>query len=361
MTSLLHPHVEAPSTIAVIAACNEPLLFLDGDQTLIAASTSFCRTFEVDPATVPGTALAELGNGEWAIPQLASLLKATASRSADVEAYELDLVKKDGARRHLVLNARRLEDGDDDHVRLLLSITDVTAARVAARQNDDLLREKAVLLQEVQHRVANSLQIIASVLMQGARRVQSAEARGYLNDAHHRVLSIAAVQRQLAQTSLEAVVLRAYFLQLCESLGASMISDDHRLSIVVTVDDSIASADTSVRLGLIVTELVINALKHAFGRPGPGRIMVDYRSDGSNWLLSVVDDGVGMPVGDDAPKPGLGTGIVEALAKQLGGQIQIDDAEPGTSVSIGHGQVRPVRDDFLPVAVGGQVDEALAL
>lgn len=77
-----------------------------------------------------------------------------------------------------------------------MAVTDVTDERAAARLKDDLIREKAILLQEVQHQVANSLQIIASVLMQSARLGQSEEARGHLRNAHNRVMSIAALHRQ---------------------------------------------------------------------------------------------------------------------------------------------------------------------
>jgi len=333
------PHVEAASTLAVVASSNEPLLFLAADLTVIAASASFCRAFQIDPASVPGRRFSDLGAGEWALPQLGSLLKATASGSAQIEAYEIDLVRKGHAPRSLVLNARKLEDGDQDRVRLLLAITDVTLARAEARQKDELLREKAILLQEVQHRVANSLQIIASVLMQSARKVQSEEARGHLRDAHHRVMSIAAVQRHLAALPPGDVALRPYFVQLCESLAASMIHDPERLSIVVNVDDSVVDANASVSLGLIITELVINALKHAFPEQKHGKIVVDYRSDGRRWTLSVKDDGVGMPTGEHKAQPGLGTGIVEALAKQLRGRIRVADASPGTAFTLVHDEL----------------------
>lgn len=187
-------HFEAASTLAVVVSSNEPLLFLSEDQKVIAASASFCRSFGIDPATVSGRSLADLGGGEWAMPKLASLLKATASGNAQIEAYEIDLHQPNRGMRQLVVNARTLDDGDADHVRLLLAITDVTDQRAEARLKDDLVRDKAMLLQEVQHRVANSLQIIASVLMQSARRVQSEEVRGHLHNAHNRVMSIAALR-----------------------------------------------------------------------------------------------------------------------------------------------------------------------
>jgi two-component sensor histidine kinase len=328
--------VESASTLAVIASSYQPLLFLTGDLVVVAASSSFCRDFQIEPASVRGRPLSRLGTGEWAMPKLNSLLRTTASADVAVDSYEIDLIRKGQRPRSLLINAHKLDDGDMERVRLLVAITDVTLTRSEARQKDDLLREKAVLMQEVQHRVANSLQIIASLLMQSARNVQSEEARLHLHDAHHRVMSIAAMQRHLAVANPGEVALRPYFTHLCESLGASMIFDPKRLSIATTVDDSVVKANVSVTLGLIITELVINALKHAFTADRPGKIAVNYRSDGPNWTLSVSDDGAGMPSEPVKAKAGLGTGIVEALARNLGSVIRVADAEPGTSVTIFH-------------------------
>lgn len=122
-----------------------------------------------------------------------------------------------------------------------------------------------------------------------------------------------------------SVELLSYFTQLCQSLGASMITDPNRLLLQVAVDSSAVDPDDSVSLGLIVTELVINALKRAFPDERSGVITVDHRSVGSDWTLSVTDNGIGMAMGSDAPKAGLGSGIVEALAKKLGGAIQLSD------------------------------------
>jgi two-component sensor histidine kinase len=324
--------IEAASSLAVIDASFAPLVLLDGEFNVIAASASFCDTFEIDPSAVTGRPMATLGRGEWKVPRLASLLRATASGSAEIKAYEMDLIRDGREPRRLVLNAHKLEY-DQDNVRVLLAVVDVTDARAAEKLKDDLLREKAILLQEVQHRVANSLQIIASVLMQSARRMQSDEARSHLHDARQRVLSIAAVQRQLAATSLEDVALRPYLTELCDSLGASMIHDHDQISIGVKVDDSSISANASISIGLIVTELVINALKHAFPQHRHGKINVSYAARGPSWTLTVSDDGIGMPGGVDPAKPGLGTGIVQALVGQLKARISVT-AAPGTTISI---------------------------
>lgn len=350
MPDTILDHAEAASTLAVVLASNEPLLFLNAELVVIAASSSFCRAFAVDPKAIANRHLKDVGDGEWGMPKLLSLLKATASGSAEIDAYEIDLVKPNQETRNLVVHAKALEGGVDGSVRLLLAVTDVTTARAEARHKDDLIREKAILVKEIQHRVANSLQIIASVLMQSARRVQSEEARGYLQSAHHRVMSIAAVQRQLSAADGDNVVLRDYLVQLGESLSASMIPDPERLGLRVTVDDSVVPAELSVSLGLIVTELVINSLKHAFPEQQQGLIAVDYRSEGTDWTLSVIDDGVGMDTGENAPKAGLGTGIVEALTRNLDAELVVSDAEPGTAVVISHRGEETPQEDLSPAA-----------
>ena len=325
--------------MALVESSKAPLLLLDDRVVIIGASASFCNTFNLDPSTIANRRLADLGAGEWNVPQLNSLLGATISGAAEIDAYEMDLVREGKATCRLILSAHKLDYFDTDKVRVVLAATDVTATRMAEKQKDDLVREKQVLLQELQHRVANSLQIIASVLMQSARRVQSEETRLHLHDAHSRVMSIAMLQKQLAVTELKSVELRTYFADLCRSISASMIDDPQRLTLDTNVDATAANSDVSVSMGLIVTELVINAIKHAFpDLTTGGKIIVSFATDGEAWLLSVSDNGTGMPVGKKLGKPGLGTGIIEALSKQLDASVTVVDANPGTRVEVRHGR-----------------------
>lgn len=324
--------------MAVVVSSRAPVLLLDENRTVIGASRAFCQVFGIDEPTIAGREFASLGAGEWATPQLHSLLKATAAGFAEIKDYEFDLKREGRAPRHLIVNAHKLDYGEGEDVRVLLAIADVTDARIAEKMNDDLIRDKSILLRELQHRVANSLQIIASVLLQSARKVQSEEARSHLHDAHHRVMSIATIQKQLAVSSADRVDLRPYLTQLCESIGASLIHDPGKVSIEVKGDESRVDADVSVSLGLIVTELVINALKHAFPEGRKGRITVTYGGEGADWALSVTDDGIGMPKHPGKAKPGLGTNIVQALAKQLDARITMLDAAPGTAILLEHAQ-----------------------
>ncbi len=332
------PEAASSLAMALVISSQAPLLLLDDELVVIAASDSFCRIFQIDPKATKGVALLALGAGEWNVPQLSSLLKATVAGNAAIEAYEMDLIRAGKKPCRLVLNAHKLDHFDADATRLVLAVTDVTAARLAEKIRDDLVREKEVLMQELQHRVANSLQIIAAVLMRSARAVQSEETRTHLHDAHHRVMSIAKMQKQLAASRVGKVALRSYFADLCDSIGASMIADHDRLSLEASIDDTMVEANVSVSLGLIVTELVINSLKHAFpDREQTGEIKVDYLSKGTGWTLTVSDNGIGMPANEDEAKPGLGTGIVDALSKQLDATVTVTDTNPGTRVSIVHG------------------------
>lgn len=332
--------------IAVVTSSAAPLLLLDGNMQILAASDSFHAVFGLPAEKSIGRPVFSLDGGAWDLPRLRSALAASLTASTPIEAYEFDLTTRALGARRLVLNARLLEYAQDTTPRVLVSIADVTDARLAERVKDELIRERDILIQEVQHRVANSLQIIASVLLQSARKVQSDEVRRHLQDAHNRVMSIASVQDQLAVSGVSDVALRPYLNQLCSSIGASMIEDHDQLALTVRADDVVVSANVSVSLGLIVTELVINALKHAFPGNKPGHIHVDYASGKSDWALVVADDGVGMPVAPKVATSGLGSSIVQALAKQLKATVFVRDNQPGTSISVTHAE--PATDGSGP-------------
>ncbi|MDP3906533.1 sensor histidine kinase [Novosphingobium sp.] len=341
MNSAYPPVTASAGTLAMalIISSQAPLVLLDGDLTVVAASASFYRRFGL-MRTGPGRdRFADLGGGEWNVPQLLVLLKATAAGRPEIEAYEMDLVRPGQPVCNLVLSAHKLDyDAAVGEPRIVLAITDITAAQLANRQKDQLLLENRMLMQELQHRIANSLQIIASVLLQSARKVNSEETRNHLKDAHHRVMSIATLQKQLATTQDGDVVLGSYFAELCESIAASMIADTDNFTLRADVDDSVVDARVSVSLGLIVTELVINALKHAFtdNRPS-GAIVVWFRSTDTGWTLRIEDDGGGFAADVESSLPGLGTGIVEALASQLDATVTTMTTSAGTHVTINKG------------------------
>ena len=184
------------------------------DLRVIAASRSFYRTFAVTPRKTEGQLVFDLGDGQWNIPGLRALLEDIIPKRRTVEAYEVEHEFPSIGRRVMLLNARRVFDEDGSASAILLAIEDVTRRREADHEKDELLQAKEILLQEMQHRVANSLQIIASILLLKARTVQSEETRLHLQDAHQRVMSVATVQQQLHASGLnERIEIGPYLIE----------------------------------------------------------------------------------------------------------------------------------------------------
>jgi two-component sensor histidine kinase len=339
LAAVAHGHSLAE---AIVDTVREPLVVLDRDLRVIAASRSFYRTFAAEPQKTEGRKLYELGDGQWNIPALRTVLEDVIPKHRTVEAYEVEHEFPTIGRRVMLLNARQVLDENGSGSALLLAIEDVTQRLDADREKDELLRQKEVLLQEMQHRVANSLQIIASILLLKARTVQSEEIRLHLHDAHQRVMSVATVQQQLQASALnESIEIGPYLSKLCDSLAKSMVGERRPLSIKVQATSGRAVSSEAVSLGLIVTELVINALKHAFPKGEEGEILVRYDARNFDWRLSVSDNGSGpKEATNEPPHAGLGTSIVKALAHQLNATVQKSDGPQGTTVSITGSTVR---------------------
>lgn len=338
------PLIPDPQSLAqaIVDTIHEPLLVLDAKLRVLAAGRAFYETFKVDPNETMGCLLYDLGDGQWNAPALRVLLETIIPERTAMDGFEVDHDFPGVGHRVMLLNARKVVYADSADTNILLAFTDITARRALEveraellERTQDLLREKQVLLREIQHRVANSLQIIASILMLKARAVTSEETRLHLKDAHQRVLSVAEVQSQLYETGgLDRIEVGLYLTKLCNGLSSSMIGEDQAITIAVDADHGMIESDKAVSMGLIVTELVINAIKYAFPPPWANAVIsVSYRALGTGWRLVISDNGVGPSVTSGPAHGGLGTAIVEVLVKQLGARVETE-TNPGMSVSI---------------------------
>ena len=342
------PFVDIPDGItlaqAIVDTVRDPLLVLDQNLRIIAGSRSFYQTFQLVREDVRGHLLYEIEEGQWNIPELRTLLETIAKDHAPIEGYEVDREFPKIGRRVMCLNAREVFYEKGTNTTVLLAFEDITVRHAIERQVEELLREKDMLLEEMQHRVANSLQIIASILLIKARTVQSEETRLQLQDAHQRVLSVATVQQHLHSTTRgEPIEIGKYISKLCETLAASMIGGSRPISLKVHADASTIVSRQAVSIGLIVTELVMNALKHAFpGTKQDAAIVVSYKVADTDWKLTISDNGIGKSDPNTGQnKPGLGTSLVQALSKQLDARLDIASDSHGTAVSITHATFKP--------------------
>jgi chemotaxis protein methyltransferase CheR len=336
---------------AIVNTIIEPFLVLDGKLRVVAASRSFYDAFKVNPAETQGRLLYDLGDGQWDIPALRLLLETIIPEQTSMDGFEVEHDFPRVGKRSMLLNARKVIYETSEDSTILLAFLDVTERRAIEgekdallKQAEELLRQKEVLLQEMQHRVANSLQIIASILLLKARAVTSDETRHHLHDAHRRVMSVAAVQQHLhASEGIDQIEVRSYLTTLCESLATSMVGEGSSTVIEVAADKGTIDSARAVSFGLIVTELLINAIKYAFPQPTlTDRIDVRYEINGADWKLTVADNGVGKTANDDAKGGGLGTAIVKALVRQLDAQLEtISAPSTGMMISIAHATFQP--------------------
>jgi two-component sensor histidine kinase len=328
----------------IVDTVREPLLALDADLKVLFASSSFYRAFDIDAEGAQDQPLFTLDNGAWDIPALHTLLEKNLPEHTVLEGYEVTHDFPRIGRRVLRLHARRMVN-DGNTATILLSFEDVTHRHAIELekanlqvQTGDLLKQKETLLAEMQHRIVNSLQIIASILMMKARAVSSVETREHLQDAHRRVMSVAAVQQHLQISGLgDLIEVTPYLTKLCESLSGSMIGESRPATLIVTGEAGARVSADVVSLGLIVTELVINALKYAFPDAGKeATVTVRYEQHDTHWTLSVTDNGIGKITKGKPLKGGLGTSLVNALANQLNAKVVTTSSPCGMSVVIAH-------------------------
>ena len=362
----LFDQVEDDRSLAqiVMETVREPLLVLNNELRILATSDSFHRVFQLHPEQTYDQPLFALDKGAWDIPALHTLLEKSLVSQQVVEGFQVTQDFPRIGTRIFLLHARTVPGTDKGYALILLGFEDVTERRAVEEEKsllqirtDDLLQQKEMLLEEMQHRIVNSLQIIASILMLKARAVTSEETREHLKDAHRRVMSVAAVQQHLHSSGrTEMIEIGPYLSKLTASLAESMIGESRPAKLKVTSDKGALHSADAVSLGLIVTELVINALKYAFPDPAvAGVVTISFEVNAADWKLTVSDNGVGRPAYAFVPaKGGLGTSLVAALAHQLDAKVTTTSSPMGMNVSVAHANfvsrnvpemISPNRDD----------------
>jgi chemotaxis protein methyltransferase CheR len=359
-TEPLDPKHAAALAQAIVDTVRDPLLVLDRHFGVTAGSRSFFHDFKVLPEAVIGRSVYEILDGCFNLASFSTLLEKVLPEHAGAANLEIDAILPNIGQRALMLDAREVFFIKETHKAILLSFVDVTRRRSMEKEAESLLnesrkllREKEVLLLEMQHRIFNSLQIIANVLLLKTRITTSEETRGHLQDAYARVMSVATLQRQIdAAGRSDLVEIVPYLTALCDSLAATIIGQEKQISLKYAFDGALVSSTEAVSLGLIVTELAINSVKYAFPESRPDAvILVKYEKAGSNWRLTVSDNGVGRPKESAAAPNGLGSTLVKALAQQIKAQIETVSSSCGLSVSITHATFTPRLTNIEPVAL----------
>lgn len=295
-------------------------------------------------------------NGPETDPETIRRYQAAMQAGRD-ENVEITQYRKDGRLFRAMLFASPLDDGQGTVLHHFMSYLDITRrheaeqalqhlteeleAKVAARTADlgqanqalkRLVREKEMLLAEVNHRAKNSLSIASALLGIQARRQSDPTVQALFSEAGDRLMAMSRVHDLLSKSeSGLRVSLCTYLSDLCEALRPITEQDDC-IALTLKCDDAIiVHADVAIPLGIIATELITNAVKYAFPPPRCGTIVVSAcRRDGSEIEFQVRDDGCGMGA---AREGSLGYNLVDTLVRQLRGELRVE-REPGVTVTI---------------------------
>ncbi len=253
-----------------------------------------------------------------------------------VNDYELQLLAKDGrvidvsASSKIVLGKNGKPMGVEG---LLRDITDRKRAEAEIKAS---LKEKEVLLQEIHHRVKNNMQIISSLLNLQSSKVKDSDVVGMFQESRDRIRAMALIHEKLYQSKdLAQVNLAQYIESLYLHLYHMYRVDTKKVQLDRHIDEIFLDINTALPIGLVINELVSNALKHAFPNGSQGVICLELSSlDTEKYCLIVRDNGVGLPQGVDINNPDtLGMQLVYDLVAQIGGIITIETGD-GTTFQV---------------------------
>jgi len=237
--------------------------------------------------------------------------------------FETEVPTKSGHLLPVEVSARLFTFQDKPTV--LASIRDISQRKATEKAIQESLQEKQLLLKEIHHRVKNNLQVIISLLNLQSRYVTDPAILSVITESQHRVKAMALVHEQLYQTRRFAGInFKNYTLALTSNLVSTFKTPSQKIEMIITINENTwINIDSAIPLGLIISELVSNSLKYAFPDSRNGRIEISLTTDNGRDILTVKDNGVGMPAEFNWEHArSLGLRLVGMLTRQIEGTLQ---------------------------------------
>jgi PAS domain S-box-containing protein len=223
----------------------------------------------------------------------------------------------------------------DEGTMVSAAIRDISERKQIERRIIASLHEKEALLKEIHHRVKNNLTVISSLFFLESRQTQDTPTIRLLQESQDRIRSMALVHDILYHSeNFAAVDFADYAVTLGRELLHSYRLPDRHVELRTELEPVAMSIDLAVPCGLILNELLTNALKHAFPEQARGAIRIILRRDSDQCTLAVLDDGVGIAAPAEPAPPTLGLRIIRSLARQVDGRFELGPAHPGTAARL---------------------------
>jgi len=309
---------------------------LEPDGTLLEANETALQFAGVASADVVGR---PFWDAYWwtILPETQDQLKQAVAQAASgtFVRYEVDVRGSGDAIVAINFSIKPVLNDDGEVLLLIPEGRDITERKQAEQRVVASLREKEVLLQEIHHRVKNNLQVISSLLKFQTDKITDQQMLDLFNESQHRVRSMALVHEKLYQThDFAQIDFAEYLKSLAAYLYRSYAGSTTNVKLETQSEPVLVKIEQAVPLGLIVNELISNALKYAFPGGSSGLIQLNLQRAADKQLcLTIRDDGIGLPSVVDIHQPdSLGLWLVSMLAKQVHGKIELDRSQGTTFV-----------------------------
>ncbi|MEH2171009.1 MAG: PAS domain-containing protein [Nostoc sp.] len=306
------------------------------DGVFVYANPKFEQMFGYDPGELIGQHVSIVNYGDkHNTPEDVNQVICTAVMEHGEATYEVHNIKKDGTPFWCSATASVFEHPEYGNVLVAIQ-QDITEQKQAEEKIKASLKEKEVLLKEIHHRVKNNLGIVSSLLQMQCRRTQYPVVTAILRDSQNRIASIALVHEKLyCSENLADIDFAQYIPDLTTHLFDSYNVSSSQIQLNIQVENASLDIETAIPCGLIINELVSNALKYAFAGNRGGKIEVKFYQEFESALTLIIrDNGIGLPENFDSKKTKtLGITLVQGLVKQLRGKLEID-SQHGTEFKI---------------------------
>ncbi|HEX2694490.1 MAG TPA: histidine kinase dimerization/phosphoacceptor domain -containing protein [Acidobacteriota bacterium] len=300
---------------------NDIIFLSDQDHRIVESNERAGAVYGYGPEELKGMRVSDLRPLQ-SRPEFSATMREAEKTGGLV--FETVHQRKDGTVFPIEVSMRILDiDGERYHQAI---IRDISERKKAEERIMEALREKDVLLREIHHRVKNNMQVISSLLSLQSQRFPDAEVREAFRESQDRIRSMALIHEKLYQTrDLSRIDFSDYIKGLTSSLFRTYQTDTARIALKLDLDKAFLDINAAIPCGLVLNELMLNALKHAFPGERKGEITVElHEIEDGLMRLTVRDNGVGFPEGIDIEHSDtLGLQIVTLLTEQLDGRIEV--------------------------------------
>jgi PAS domain S-box-containing protein len=240
--------------------------------------------------------------------------------------FEFSLIHKNSRTIPVLFSEAELLDNNGTKVGSVAVASDITERKNAERQIRASLKEKEVMLAEIHHRVKNNLAVISGLLQLQSFNAKNTDVQDALTDSQVRIQSIALVHEMLYESeSLAYIKYDKYINDLLQAISSMHMSEDKSIEITTNVQPIALSINQAIPFSLLITELIVNAYKHAFNGEKTGKIQLDVQMDGDIVNMVLKDDGHGVDINEFNNSDSLGATLIKTLSSQLKADFQIVD------------------------------------